>query len=150
MGACCSTARHIACLLGDAAPAPLAAVKKARCAGTDISMARTPPRRAQGPLSHVELGAGARPLRVARPDRKVVQHDRGGHRHVQAGGAGAVLRDVHQRVARRQLRGRQPRALRGRGARHTLLHAAGRRRAAALWGLRCQAARGRLCISPEP
>lgn len=74
---------------------------------------RTPPGGARLPRADVKLGAGARALGVARPHGKVMQHDGGCHGHVQAGSAGAVLRDVHQRVAGRQFVGRQPGALSG-------------------------------------
>lgn len=50
------------------------------------------------PPAHLPL-----PLGVAGKEGKVVQDDGGGDGDVERGGAGAVLRDVHERVAQRQL-----------------------------------------------
>lgn len=62
---------------------------------------------AQGLWSHIVFVAVPGVLLVAGPEGEVVQHHSRGHRHVEGRSAGAVLGDVHERVAQRHLLWRQ-------------------------------------------
>lgn len=76
--------------------------------------APTPRPRALRLIGDHKLGALAAALGVARPQRKVVQHNGRRDRDVERRGAGAVLRDVHKRVAQPHLLLAEPLALRRR------------------------------------